>query len=217
MRLAVSSWQPYQHQADALQQLLGEPVLARERLEDVGNPLLLASVGPFIALVDDSFAIPVMGLSSIVEALDRLYPERALLPLDAVARAQARALAQIIEQHFSYVAMAAIGDHDRFDRSIWPASSTAPARVLETPGLVPLEVLQAGKTSRFFVGERPSLADCMMAALWWSAQDQGIGGSYEDKPWLARWYERNCFGSPFSRSCFPAGKALASRQIECAP
>jgi glutathione S-transferase len=198
-KLAVSSWYPYQHQATALEQLFGEPGFTRIDLAQVSDSQHDAAMGPFLVLIEDGVA-PVIGLQAIVEALHRRYPERQLLPADIVERAQVRALADMIEERFSRHCFAAIAAHDGFGREIWNATSAAPEVIISIPPpLSSIEVQQQEVNSPYLVGEHPTLADCLLAATWWTTEDQGLHNLLAEQPSLSSWYQRNCHGAPFQR------------------
>ena len=202
MKLAVSNWFPYRHQATALQQLIGDPLFEIVSLDSVSNPLCDASFGPFVVMLQDGAA--VTGVPSIVEALDRRFPGRGILGDDALSRAQVRAFAAMIEERFSRLCVAAISRHEQFGRPIWHAQSGAPDKILETPPpLATVEKQLAASSSRYVVGERPSLADCLLAALWWTAEDLGATHDLVEHKWISAWHARNCNGDPFKRVVLP--------------
>jgi glutathione S-transferase len=202
MKLAVSSWYPYQHQATALEQLVGPTLFERVPLERASSSVHDAAMGPYLVLLDESSSVPMVGVPAIVEALSRKYPDRGFLPRDAIARARVRALAAKIEECFSRYCVADISAHAGFGRRIWSTGSEASVRVLDDvpKRLEALERYQEGATSRFLVGDGPTLADCLLAALWWTAEDQRQADVPGRNAWLAKWYQRNCVGSPFCRA-----------------
>lgn len=207
LKLAVADWRPYQHQARALEQLVGRPIFERVPIVAIASSARDASVGPFLALVGEAYPIPLLGLPTIVEALHRLHPELCLLPADPLARARSRALSQIIEQRFTYVTLAGIAAHDAHGGPVWAAGSDVGARILETPPpLDSVEKHHAGRDTRFLAGDQPSLADCQLAALWWSTQDLSLDESLAALPALSRWHAQNCSGSPFSRRDEPSSR-----------
>lgn len=200
LKLAVSYWRPYRHQARALEQLVGVPLFERVPIDAIASRTRNVAMGPFIALIGEGCPIPLLGLPTIVEALHRLRPDLGLLPADPLERARSRALSQIIEQRFTYVALAGIAAHAAYDRPVWTDGSDTSARILETPPpLASLEKHHTGRDTRFLAGEQPSLADCQLAALWWSTQDLGLDEPLSGLPALSRWHALNCSGSPFSR------------------
>jgi glutathione S-transferase len=201
VKLAVSTWRPYQHQATALQQLIGEPLFELVDLDSVPGGLVDAAFGPFLALVEGNSSLPLVGLPAIVEALDRKYPTRGLLPEAPLERAAVRQLAAKIEECFVRITVAGIASHENFGRRIWHADSDARAVILDDypKRIATLEAFQRGSTSRFLVGDRPTLADCLLAALWWTAEDQGLASTLVEQPHLKRWHAACCAGDPFRR------------------
>lgn len=200
MKLAVSDWYPYRHQATALTQLV--PTLSFERvaLDTLSGPLHDPAVGPFIVVIDDVGGLPLLGLPSIVEALARKYPALNLFPREPIATARVRALATMIEERFTRYCVSDIAGHKAFGRDVWTKDSPASTRVFDTPpALTAVEMQQAGATSRFLVGEHPTLADALLAALWWTAEDQGRTGDFATYTWLQGWRQRNCAGVPFRK------------------
>lgn len=200
MKLAVSSWFPHQHQATALCQLIGYADIVRIPLASVSNTLHDAALGPFLALLEDE-GPPIVGMQAIVEALHRRFPERGLLPVDPIERAKVRALSDMIEERFSRHCFAAIADHADYDRKRWPAESDAANAIIATPPLLSsIEVQQVDSDCRFLVGERPTLADCLLAATWWTMEDQGLQSLLAEHVWLSQWHRKNCQGTPFHRA-----------------
>jgi glutathione S-transferase len=201
MQLAVSAWYPYQHQATAFGQLLGDLTIERVPLEEVSTSLANAAIGPFVALLTDDDALPLLGLPSIVETIHRRHPELALLPADPIVRARARAFATMIEERFTRYCVADLATHESFGRRLWNTASDAPERILETPpDLDGLETIAAHEDMPFLGGDRPGLADALLAALWWTLEDQGRDGDLSRYPWLSDWYARSCDGAPFGRA-----------------
>lgn len=199
MRLAVSSWYPYQHQAAALEQLVAEPLFEPIELADSSTGLHDVALGPYLALIEDEKP-PVVGIKAIVEALHRQFPDLGLLPVDRADRARVRALSDMIEERFSRHAIAAIAAHAGFGRPTWPAGSSAPKAIVDTPPpLSSIEVQLEGTGSRFLVGDRPTMADALMAATWWTIEDQGLGPDLARHELLAEWNQRNCHGDPFQK------------------
>lgn len=202
MRLLVSSWYPYQHQANALDQVIHHKIYAREVMFEDGSSLYGPSLGPFMALIEDGFNLPIIGLPGIFEVLDRKFPDRGYLGgPDLVQRAKVRALSAKIEECFSRLCVGDIASHSQFGRKKWLPNSDASARVLEEVPmrLNVLENYQKNSQSRFIVGDNPTLADVLLVALWWTAQDQGLGDVILKNDNLAAWYQRNGHGSPFRR------------------
>lgn len=201
MKLSVASWYPYRHQMSALAQLLGDLPLPQIALSDSGQNLLDRRFGPFLALIEDGSEHPIVGVPAIVEAMHRRYPERKLLPHEPLARAMSRALAGRVEECITRMAIADIRSHKDFDRPIWLDGSLAPATILDDyPARVAtLEEFHRRGGARYLAGDHPSMADCLLAAMWWTAEDQGLDAALKDQPNLARWHAENCAGQPFLR------------------
>lgn len=202
MKLSVSSWYPYRHQATALLQFLGSPDWACVDLAGAGDDVVGDSFGAFLALTDPRFERPLVGVPAIVEAMHREDTDRGLLPSDPVARALSRALAGRIEECLTRLAVADIGRHADFSRPIWQEGSPARAAILDDypARIATLESFQQRADTRCMAGDRPSLADCLMAALWWTAEDQGLDHALREQPSLMAWHEANCAGAPFART-----------------
>jgi len=185
----------------AFVQLLGDLPLPPIELAASGKDLLERRFGPFLALIDDAFEHPIVGVPAIVEAMHRRYPERKLLPHDPLARAMSRALAGRIEECITRMAIADIRAHRDFERPIWLDESSAPATILDDyPARVAtLEEFHRRADTRYLAGNHPSMADCLLAAMWWTAEDQGLDMILKNQPHLARWHAENCAGRPFLR------------------
>ena len=200
MKLVVSAWYPYQHQAKAFQQLIGEPVLEWHALKDVSNSLQNSVIGPYISLSMDDDDLPLLGLPSICEYFHRRFPEKKLLPDDIILRGHARAFSTMIEERFTRFCVADIASHKAWDRPTWNSASVAPDLVLTTPpdlsGLVKISE-RLGFT--YLTDDRPCLPDALLAAFWWTLEDQGKEAELGEFEWLRAWHERNCHGQPFQR------------------
>src|SRR5690606_1309062 len=161
-----------------------------------------SALGPFLALLPDEVSPPLIGVPAIVEALDRQFPERGFLPRQALARAGVRQLSAKIEECFVRISVAAIASHEHFGRRSWHAGSDAGATILDEypKRIATLEGFQRDSTSRFLVGDRPTMADCLLAALWWTAEDEGLAPSLAEQPSLRRWHVACCSGDPFIRT-----------------
>ncbi|MFD0848644.1 hypothetical protein [Sphingosinicella xenopeptidilytica] len=200
MKLVVSAWYPYQHQANAFQQLVGKPSLERIALEIVSSTLQNDVVGPYISLSMDDDDLPLLGLPSIVEYFHRHYPEKALFPDDIVLRGHARAFATMIEERFTRFCVADISSHTGWKRPTWNSASSASELVITTPpDLEGLVKISEHLGFRYLAADTPCLADALMAALWWTLEDQGRLEELEKHGWLKTWHERNCTGLPFYR------------------
>lgn len=202
MKLSVSAWYPYQHQATAVLQLLNGSDLVRITLADGGNSILDDSFGPFVALIDDAFELPLVGVPAIIEALHRREPARRLLPEAPIARAMARALGGRIEECITRIAIADIESHSAFKRPIWLEGSSARSTILDDypSRIAVIDDFYRRAGTRYLASDHPSLADCLMAALWWTAEDQGLDAVLAEQPHLAQWHSANCGGAPFGRT-----------------
>lgn len=201
MQLAVSAWYPYRHQATAFTQLLGDLTIERVPLEEVSADPANPAIGPFVVLLTEDDDLPLLGLPAITEFLHRRHPELGLLPCDGIVRARARAFATMIEERFTRYCVADLATHESFGRRLWNAASDAPERILETPpDLDGLEKIAAHEDAPFLAGERPGLPDALLAAMWWTLEDQGREADLTRYPWLSAWYARSCNGAPFRRA-----------------
>ncbi|MEM6831991.1 MAG: glutathione S-transferase family protein [Pseudomonadota bacterium] len=202
MKLAVSSWSPYQHQAQAFLQLIDPHVIEMVPLEAHSMPIHDKAVGPFIVLLDETLEVPALGLPCIAEVLHRRHPEYGLLPEDPVDRARTRAFSCMIEEQLSRFCVSGIKSHAHFDRPIWQEGSAAPSVVLESPpAFSALERhCEAKETFTYLCADHPTITDALMAALWWTIEDQSRLELLSDAPSLWRWHSRACQGSPFQRA-----------------
>lgn len=188
---------PFHHQARALTQLARDVEFLLVDWAACPELMRYAAQGPFIALTGADRSVPLLGLTPIVEWLHREFPKRGYLPSKALERARARAFAQIIEQRFSYLFMAKAA----WERTSVRGPRDTGSRILETPP--PLSSIAAHQdrwSNRFLAGDRASLADCLLAALWWSSEDADVAGELNGQKSLERWYQQNAQGEPFSRS-----------------
>lgn len=202
MKLAVSPWYPYQHQATALEQLASGIQFERVELDTLDSPFIDGELGPYLAVVDDKADFPLVHIPAIVEAFARAYPEKGYLPADPYERASVRGLSAKIEECFTRLTIAEIDKHDTFNRPKWNKLSEAPERMLDDlpKRLEVLERFQDGSTSRYLVGGTPTVADCLLAAMWWVMEDMDILGHLDQCPNLKAWNERACNGEPFKRN-----------------
>ena len=200
--LAVSDGRAYQHQADALVQLAGDNAFERIPLSDVANELIDPSLGPFLVAIDDDAPLPLVGVPGIVEALHRADPNLGLLPSEPLRRAHVRGLAAKIEELFSRLAVADIASHREFGRRIWLEGSDAPERMMDDlpMRLSILDRFLEEFGTPYIGGDRAGMADCLLAAAWWVAEDLAVADQMMALPVLAAWHGRACHGAPFQRT-----------------
>lgn len=200
MKLAVSGWYPYRHQATAFQQLIGAPVLEQVALDTVSNALTNAVIGPYIALLPEDDTLPLLGLPAMTEYFHRSHPEKQLFPEDVIQRGHARAFATMMEERFTRFCIADIGSNPDFDRPTWNSASNAPELILTTPpDLTGLVTISESLGYPYLAGDKPSLADALLAAFWWTLEDQGKVAELADFDWLRTWHAHACNGQPFRR------------------
>lgn len=126
---------------------------------------------PMLEVTDDSGAVRMLTQSlAILEFLEEMYSEPALLPADPYQRAQARAIAETINagiQPFHNLTtvdqVKAIGGDD-----------VAWVRGFITRGLAGLERAVAATTGGFCVGDAPSIADCCLIPQLASSRRFGV-------------------------------------------
>ena len=198
-QLAVADLAPFQNQAHALAQLVKEATFNIVPIEQLQIVKSDREIGPFIALVGDEVSAPLIGLTPIVEAMHRKYPGNNYLPDDPILLSRSRALSQIIEQLLSYQLIASFA-WDQYGRNQDHSQDTGDL-ILETPPpLVSIGKYFEHVKSPYIAGEYPTLADCHMAALWWTTEDFGVLDTLESHQELVDWHKRCCTGAPFTRS-----------------
>lgn len=210
MKLYCSSWFPYQHLASALEQFAKDVTFERLDLGALNSPLVDTELGPFIVMVDDEHFPPVIGIRQIIEVLYRTFPEAGYLPDDAIARAFARAFSEKVEEGFSRIRFAAIDHHSDYHRPRWLPGSKAKEAILgDFNRLLPiLDNMIASRSARYIAGDRPSMADCLLAAYWWTSSDFGQRDKFKPFEHLESWAQTCLAGDPFV-SPEPKNKAEA--------
>lgn len=114
---------------------------------------------PALELVDEAGAVrhAVQSLP-IIELLEELHPEPALLPADPFLRARARALAEIvnsgIQPHQNLTTQRGI--------SALGGDGRAWAQRYIRDGLVAFAALATGESGRYCIGDSPTVADCFL-------------------------------------------------------
>ena len=124
---------------------------------------------------DDGHALRLVQSLAILEYLDERWPTPPLLPANRADRAQARALAEIINagiqplQNLPTLAQVAkLGG----DRTAWVAGFVH-------RGLAAFDAQAAASAGRFCVGDEPSIADCCLVPQLYSARRFGV----DPAPW----------------------------------
>lgn len=134
--------------------------------------LALNPQGLLPSLVLDGGAVLTQSLA-ICEYLDEAYPDPALLPTDAVARARVRAFAQAIAcdihpvQNLRVLKALQARGQTPDDTQAWAAEVIA-------RGFDALEALVAERTGPFAFGDRPSLADVFLVPQMANARRFGV-------------------------------------------
>jgi maleylpyruvate isomerase len=104
---------------------------------------------------------------AIIEYLDELHPEPALLPKDALARARVRELAELVNSGIQPLQNTSTVEHVhaelKGDRKAWIAHFVQ-------KGLAALEARARVTAGRFLVGDTPSLADVCLVPQIFSAR-----------------------------------------------
>ncbi len=121
------------------------------------NPAKLVPV-----LVDEG-AVLTQSLA-IMEYLDDIHPEPALLPRDALGRARVRSLAQSIACEIHPLNNLRVLQYLECDLKVDEATKTDWYRHWVSLGFTALEAMLAGNpaTGRFCHGDKPGLADCCL-------------------------------------------------------
>lgn len=101
---------------------------------------------------------------AIMEYLNEVYPEPALLPKDPVARARARAMVEVVNAGIQPLQNLAVLNRVRDELA---GDSKAWAMFFMKQGLDALEALAASQTSEFLASDSPSMADaCLVPQLY---------------------------------------------------
>ncbi len=104
---------------------------------------------------------------AIIEYLDELHPERPLVPRDAVARARARELAEIVNSGIQPLQNTPVLQH--LEKELH-ADSKAWARHFMHRGLSALEARARSTAGQFLVGDSPSIADVYLVPQMYNAR-----------------------------------------------
>ena len=158
------------------------------------NPM---SQVPALEITEDDGSITTLSQSlPIIEYLEERFPEKPVLPKGLVARARARALAEIVNsgiqplQNLSTTkAVKKLGG----DEAVWPQAFIA-------NGLAAYAALAAETAGAFSVGDAPTIADCCLIPQLASARRFGV--DYAQHTVLAK-IERNCMELDAFKSAMP--------------
>ena len=104
---------------------------------------------------------------AIIEYLDELHPERPLLPRDAVLRARARELAEIVNSGTQPLQNTPVLQHVEKELH---ADARAWAQRFIHKGLVALEARAKHTAGQFLVGDAPSIADVCLVPQMYNAR-----------------------------------------------
>lgn len=199
MKLYCSHWFPYQHVGLALRQFAKEVEFEQAEIGALNSPLVDAEFGPFIAMVDDEHMPPVIGMRQIIEVLHRTAPTAGYLPDEPIARAFARAFSEKVEEGFARLSFATIDHHPDYTRPRWLPGSKAREAILEDYGrrLPILDNMIASRPAPYIAGDHPTMADCLLAAYWWTSSDFGQRDKFKPFEHLERWAQARLAGDPF--------------------
>ncbi len=154
-------------------------------------PALELEVGGQTRIIAQSIAI--------LELLEELHPEPALLPRDPYLRARARELAEIvnagIQPHQNLTPMRRID-------ALREGAGKAHAIHFNEEGLAAYEARAASVAGRFSIGDAPSLADVCLVPQLASARRFGVERIEERWPLLAR-IDRACAELPAFAGAVP--------------
>jgi len=142
---------------------------------------------------------------AIIEYLDERFPEPALLPRDAIARAVTRQIVEIVNSgiqplHNNWL-LGIVRDELHADEKAWAR------RHLER-GLAALEALARQASGRFMVGDAVTMADVCLVPQLYAARR--FGADLSQAPTLTR-VEAACSALP------PFQRAHAEAQIDAEP
>lgn len=141
---------------------------------------------PALEITEDDGSVVTLAQSlPIIEYLDERFPEKPLLPKALVARARARALAEIVNsgiQPLQNLTTTKAVKKFGGDEAVWPQAFIA-------SGLAAYAQLAADTAGAFSVGDEPTIADCCLIPQLASARRFGV--AYTQYELLAK-IEHNC-------------------------
>ena len=143
---------------------------------------------------DDGTVVTLTQSLPIIEYLEERFPDKPLLPKPLVARARARALAEIVNsgiQPLQNLTTTKAVKKFGGDEAVWPQAFIA-------SGLAAYAQQAAETAGAFSVGDAPTIADCCLIPQLASARRFGV--DYTQYELLAK-IERNCMEqSAFKRA-----------------
>jgi maleylpyruvate isomerase len=133
------------------------------------NPMLQV---PVLEIEHDGRTVHLAQSLPIIEYLDERFAEPALVPRDALDRAQARQLAEIVNAGIQPLQNSAV--LLRVAELTTPAQSREFAAHFIARGLAALEAQAVHSAGRFLVGDRPSVADLFLVPQLYNARRSGL-------------------------------------------
>ena len=141
---------------------------------------------PALEITEDDGSVVTLAQSlPIIEYLEERFPAQPLLPKSLVARARARALAEIVNsgiQPLQNLTTTKAVKKFGGDEAVWPQAFIA-------SGLAAYALQAAETAGAFSVGDAPTIADCCLIPQLASARRFGV--DYAQYELLAK-IERNC-------------------------
>lgn len=198
MELYCSDWTPYRHVASAIEQLANGAEFTRKDIAALGGSLGDPQYGPFIAMCDDPYRPPAIGMRGVIEALHRMMPGAGLLPEDLVARAFSRAFSEKVEEGIARIGFASIDTHPHYMGPRWLPGSRAREAILTdfAPRFQVLDDMIGSRPAAFIADKQATMADALMAAYWWMIEDIGEISRFDGFAHLKSW-SASCVGSRF--------------------
>lgn len=137
--------------------------------EQRGEPFASLPVAQLVPLLQDGEASISQSLA-IIEYLEETHPEPPLLPSGAVARAQVRGLAMDMACEIHPLANLRVLRHLTGEMGVDEAGKLAWIRHWFAAGLPVVEARLRAHAGRFAFGDAPTLADCVLAPMVFTAQ-----------------------------------------------
>ena len=141
------------------------------RNEQLQEPYSTMSAAKLVPLLDDGGALLTQSMA-IIEYLDEVHPEPALLPRDALGRARVRALAQDVGCEIHPLDNLRVLRYLKHDMKLSEDDKNRWYRHWVETGLEVVERQLAGdaRTGRHCHGDAPTLADCVLVPQIHNAQ-----------------------------------------------
>lgn len=196
----VENWAPYRYLIDAMLRVKPMPELAVRAYCELDHPVVRepGMQSTFVAYQDE-MDVATFSFLSVAEALDRKFADVKLCGDTPITRALIRSACQIIDEGHLMLAASQMDAFDRYDGPIWHPSSQAPDAMLETYFKKMIVMERLAGNDGYLLGAHPTLADVIVAACSWYAEDIGLSPIPEEHGKLNAWYQRHCADGVFGR------------------